>query len=69
MSKVYHIYCEGFEKCAENLADAQAFIDQLRTRGCVGKEVVVTVGTVDPKFPRAVVYDMKRSRREILRAA
>ena len=66
--KAFHIYCNGFTKVLYNAADAQTFINSLRTKGCVGHEVVVTLGTIDPAFPGAAVYNLKNTRRELLSA-
>lgn len=66
MEKVYRVYCDGFAKSFTSITETQAFIDGLRTKGCVGKEVVVNVGR---GTLTAAIYDSKRERREILRAA
>lgn len=67
MAKVYKIYCDGFSKTIADAADVQAYIDWLRTKGCVGKEVVISVGRGDLKA--AVFNPGHPCRREILRAA
>jgi hypothetical protein len=66
MTKVFHVYCDGFTGVFTNLSETQAFVDLLRTRGCVGKEIVVNVGHGTKE---AATYDRKRERREILKAA
>lgn len=64
--KVFHVYCNGFTGAFYTLTETQAFIDTLRTRGCVGQEIAVNVGVGSKE---AAVYDRKRERREILKAA
>jgi len=63
-TKIFHVYCNGFEKTAKSLPEAQTYIDWLRTQsGCVGNMVVVSVGVngvFEPGYPE---------RREILKAA
>ena len=67
MTKVYRVYCNGFVKCFLSLAETQAHINELRTMGCVGKEVVISIGRGDLK---AVVFEPGYpERREILKAA
>jgi hypothetical protein len=66
MGKVYRVYCNGFCRTFSNLNSVQSFIDKLRESGCVGKEVVINVGFGDVN---AASFDLKRERREILRAA
>lgn len=67
MNKVYRVYCNGFVKCFLTLAETQAHIDELRGKGCVGKEVVISIGRGDL---RTVVFAPGHpERREILKAA
>jgi hypothetical protein len=66
MGKVFHVYCNGYAGVFTSAAEAQAYIDILRTKGCVGHEIAVNVGHGTKE---AALYDRKRERREILRAA
>lgn len=66
MTKIYHVYCDGFSSAFTTLAETQAYINLLRTKGCVGKEIAVNVGHGTKE---AALYDRKRERREILKAA
>lgn len=66
MTNVFHVYCNGFSGVFTSVSDTQAYIDLLRTRGCVGQECAVNVGHGTKE---AAVYDLKRERREILKAA
>lgn len=66
MSKVFHVYCDGFTGVFTNIAETQSYINLLRTKGCVGKEIAVNVGHGSKE---AALYDRKRERREILKAA
>jgi hypothetical protein len=67
MTKVYQVYCNGFQKHFLTIAETQAYINELRGMGCVGKEVVISMGRGDLK---AVVFDRGYpERREVLRAA
>lgn len=67
VQKVYHVYCAGFSGIFASLSETQAFIDLLRTRGCIGQEITVSVGHGNLK---AAVYGAGRPvRREILKAA
>jgi len=64
--KVFRVYCDGFTGSFYSLTETQKFIDTLRDRGCAGKEIAVNVGRGTKE---AAVYDLKRERREILKAA
>lgn len=66
MTKVFHVYCDGFTGVFTSIADTQAYINLLRTKGCVGKEIAVNVGHGTKE---SALYDRKRERREILKAA
>ena len=64
---MFHVYCNGFEKVLNSISETQAFVNQLRGMGCVGKEIVVTQGRGNGK---AVTFGVGRKvRREILKAA
>lgn len=66
MGKVYRVYCDGYSKAFDSITAVQTYIDWLRTKGCVGKEVVISVGRGN--LQAAIYAPGHPVRREILGA-